>query len=253
MTTHNIFEQIEQHFSSVVRQDSELGKELWEALIRMHPADIGTFLANLNKDQFSRLFLTFPIHIKSEIFHYLSDTQRAFALQILDDQERATTLSSMSMDEFTDLVDFVSEKELRHYFKLIKKKDREKVVSLMKFSAESAGGVMDINVITLPKDQTVSKAVQLLQKLQPSKEIHDVIYVIGGDQKLVGYINLEDLVTKSPNTPISDIVNKNEYVANVDEDREEVAQKMLHYHLTTVPVVSRDGVLLGVIPSETRA
>ena len=93
----------------------------------------------------------------------------------------------------------------------------------------------------------------LLQKLQPKKELHDVIYVTDNNNKLMGHINLEDLVMHSPKTQLSSFIKQNEYVAHADEDQELVAQKMLHYHLTTVPVVSKEDQFLGVIPSETLA
>ncbi len=85
------------------------------------------------------------------------------------------------------------------------------------------------------------------------KELHDVIYVTDNENKLVGHINLEDLVMHSPKTQLATIVKRNEYVAHAHEDQELVAQKMLHYHLTTVPVVSKEDQFLGVIPSETLA
>ncbi|MBT4855636.1 magnesium transporter [bacterium] len=253
MNPEKIFEQIERHFDSVVLQDSELGKELWRALTSLHPADIAAYMSNVSKDQFVRLYATFPQPLQIEIFHYLSDSYKAYTLSVVEDKLKAKILESMSLDEFTDLVGLVDKEELAHYFKLMRKKDRNLVISLMKFGPDSAGGVMDINVISLSNDLTVSKSIVLLQKLQPKKELHDVIYVTDNNNKLMGHINLEDLVMHSPKTQLSSFIKQNEYVAHADEDQELVAQKMLHYHLTTVPVVSKEDQFLGVIPSETLA
>src|SRR3990167_9177889 len=253
MNPEKIFEQIDKHFDSVVKQDSEFGQELWHALVHLHPADIAAFLSNISKEKFTLLYATFSEQLQVEIFHYLSDSYKAYTLSAVEDKLKAKILESMSLDEFTDLIDLVEKDELAHYFKLMHKKDREKVISLMKFGPDSAGGVMDINVISLSKDLTISKAIVLLQKLQPKKELHDVIYVTDDDDKLVGHINLEDLVMHSPKTQLVSIIKSNEYVAHVDEDQELVAQKMLHYHLTTIPVISKEDQFLGVISSETLA
>ncbi|HJM68410.1 MAG TPA: magnesium transporter [Candidatus Babeliales bacterium] len=253
MNPEMIFEQIDKHFASVVQQDSELGKELWRALASLHPADIAAFLSDISKERFTLLYATFPQRLQIDTFHYLSDSYKAYTLSEVDDKLKAKILESMSLDEFTDLIDLVDKDDLAHCFKLMRKKDREMVISLMKFGPDSAGGVMDINVISLSKDLTISKAIILLQKLQPKKELHDVIYVTDNENKLVGHINLEDLVMHSPKTQLATIVKRNEYVAHAHEDQELVAQKMLHYHLTTVPVVSKEDQFLGVIPSETLA
>lgn len=253
MNPNKIFEQIEKHFDTVINQDSALGEELWQALVHLHPADIAKMCSELHTERAMALYKTFPETLKLEVFHYASDNKKAVFLAEVDERLRTKILESMSVDEFTDLIDHVDKDELKSYFKLMRKKDREKIVTLMKFGPETAGGVMDINVVNLTGDMTVSKSTQVLQKLQPQKELHDVIYITDNNNKLVGHINLEDLVLQSPRTKLASIMKRNEYVAHADEDRETVAQKMLHYHLTTVPVVGQTEQFLGVIPSDTLA
>jgi magnesium transporter len=121
----------------------------------------------------------------------------------------------------------------------------------MQFDPESAGGIMNTNVVTLMQDFTVGRSVQILQRLQPKRELHREIYVTDRTNELMGHINLEDLVLKHPQTRLSSILRKNELVVKVDEDREEIAHKMVHYQLMTVPVVEANNIFLGVIPSDT--
>jgi len=61
------------------------------------------------------------------------------------------------------------------------------------------------------------------------------------------------LVFNKPNVRISSFMDKNELVARADEDRETIAKAMVHYGLTTVPVVGDDGIFLGVISGDTLA
>jgi magnesium transporter len=121
----------------------------------------------------------------------------------------------------------------------------------MRFDPESAGGIMNTDVLTLMQDFTVEKSIQILQRLQPRRELHHSIYVTNQDNELVGHINLEDLLLKNPKTRLSSFLRKNELVVGVDEDRESVAHKMVHYKLMTAPVVGTGNIFLGIIPSET--
>ena len=57
---------------------------------------------------------------------------------------------------------------------------------------------MNTDVISLMDDLTIEKSIQILQRLQPSKELHQRIYVTNQANQLVGHINLEDLVLKNP-------------------------------------------------------
>ena len=135
--------------------------------------------------------------------------------------------------------------------KLLTKSARAKVLSLMKFHPQSAGGIMDTEVLSLMQDFTVEKSINILRRLSPHQEIYRQIYVTDAHHRLVGHINLEDLVLQSPKNRIADFSRENELIIQVDEDQEAVARKMRHYNLMIVPVVSQENYFLGIIPSET--
>jgi magnesium transporter len=251
MDTQKIFAQVLENFDSVIAQDSSLGSALWNNFVLVHPADIAQFLGNVEKEKARDLFTVLDSELKLSVFYYLSDSMKVFCLSFLGDKDREYLLGSLSIDELTDFFDELSDDELKKYLKLLHKKDREKVLSLMQFNPESAGGIMDTDVLTLMQEFTVEKSIQILQRLQPNRELHREIYVTTQDNELVGHINLEDLVLKHPKTRLTSILHKNELVVQVHEDREAIAHKMVHYQLMTVPVVGDNNIFLGIIPSET--
>src|SRR4029077_10754122 len=164
----------------------------------------------------------------------------------LDEQDRNYIITHLSIDDLTDFLDELSDEDLEKYLKLLHKKDQRRVLSLLQFNPESAGGIMATSVLTLMQDFTVEKSIQILQRLQPSRELHQQIYVISQNNELMGHINLEDLVLKHPKTQLRSILRPNILVINVNEDREKVAQQMMHYEASNVPVVNDDHVFLGV-------
>ena len=68
----------------------------------------------------------------------------------------------------------------------------------MQFDPESAGGIMDTEVIVLMQDFTVEKAIQVLQRLQPNRDIYQQLYITDREHRLVGFIKLEDLALRQP-------------------------------------------------------
>lgn len=251
MDNHKTLDQIADNMETVIKQDSPLGIFLWQEFLKLHPADSAQFLSSLEKDKAQQLFIKLPITLKEPVFSYLSYSMKVFCLSFLDDHERSQLLSSLPLDELTDFFDELSDEELKKYVKLLHKKEREKVLSLMRFDPESAGGIMDTDVITLMQDFTIEKSIQMLQRLQPSIELHQNIYVTDQKNQLVGHINLEDLVLQHPKTRLASILRKNDLVVNVNEDQESIAHSMVHYNLMTVPVVGESNLFLGVIPSDT--
>lgn len=249
MISPKIFNQIENNIDTIVKKDSALGIDLWNELLKIHPADLATFFTNISKEDFKSLFNELPDKLKMGVFDYLSDSMKAFSLSFV--KEKGLLLESISIEELTDLFDYLSDDEFKDYFELLHKKDRENVLSLMKFSPESAGGIMDPYVVSLREYFTVEQSIHILQSVRPNKDLHQQIYVTDKENKLVGHIRLEDLVLKSPKTKLSTILRPNELVVPVDEDQEAIAKKMVHYSLMTVPVVGDNDVFLGVIPSVT--
>ncbi|CDK30645.1 magnesium transporter [Candidatus Babela massiliensis] len=250
MSIKQTFNDILDNIDDVIAQSSDLGVSLWQDFLDIHPADIAQFLSDINQDKAKVLFLAIPKKLKFEVFSYLSEYTKKLLLSTVPDTERSALLSSLPLDELTDLLDYLSDEELKNYLKLLHKKDREKVVSLMQFESESAGGIMHTDVLTLMQDLTIEKSINILQRLQPKKELHRVIYVTTRENELVGYINLEDLVLRKPVTKLDSIVKEAELIVNVHEDQEKVAQDMSRYKLTIAPVVSDNNIFLGIIDSD---
>src|SRR3989339_842051 len=172
-------------------------------------------------------------------------------LSNLSSVDKSALLKNSHADEITDLFDILSDEELQGCLEVLHQKERQQVLSLMKFAPDTAGGIMNVDVITFMQDFTVAKSITLLQRLRPRRDLHRNIYVTDAHNKLVGVIKLEDLVLKSPETRLSSILRQVPFIANVDQNQEEIANKMAHYRAMIAPVVNDQNFLLGVITGET--
>ena len=251
MDAEHILQEIKENIQAVIHEDHAIGKALWQEFIKLHPADISNFFADIDREQFHILFERLPKHVRLQVFEEFSDVMKIESLSFMSEQEQAEALNGLPADELTDLFDLFSDQELKENLNLLHKKARQQVISLMKFHPESAGGIMETEVLTLREDFTVEKSVKLLQRLQLSKDIYQQIYVTDEHHRLLGYIRLEDLVLHRPTTRIGSLMKQNDFIARADEDREQIASKMVHYDLMTVPVVADNNHFLGVIPTAT--
>ncbi len=251
MDIQKLLSEIREQFDEFIKSSSPLGQSLWDTFIQVHPADMVDFLTNFDRDQIKQIILRLPKDLRVELFAQLSDSLKVFCLSVLNDADQAELLDSLPVDDLTDLFDHFEDEELKHYLSLLNKRVRQNVLSLLKFDPESAGGIMDSDVIALNADYTVEKTISILQRVRPKREMHQKLYVVDGAHRLVGHINLEDLVLQNPKERIGAFMEKNELLVRVDQDREKVVQDMMHYSLMTAPVVDDENHFLGVIPSET--
>ena len=194
MGTKKLTDLIVKHINEVISLESDLGRSLWQSLLEMHPADSAKILTYISDEQLALLFVKFSQSKQLTLFEELHDSYKEKILLFLNDEQKAFILRQSSVDDLTDLFDELPNKELKKCLDILNKKDRQKVLSLLKFPPDSAGGIMTLDFVTLIQDMTVGKAIFLLQRIRPNIDLHRQIYVTDQDNKLVGYINLEDLV-----------------------------------------------------------
>ena len=248
---YTVLQRVSQNIEEVILRKTDLGIALWELLIQEHPADIAQFIISIPQHQATELFLPFDKNLKLEIFGYLPEFARAELITGLPIQDKQFILTQTHADDISDMFAYLSDAELKQCLNLLNKQDQKRVLDLSKFPPETACGIMTIDVLKLIKDFTVAKSIELLQRLQPNKDLHQTIYVTDSDAHLVGYIQLQDLVLKSPETRLESILEEVPYVALSHEDQKVVAKNMVHYQMMSVPVVDEREQLLGVITSDT--
>ncbi|MBD3273655.1 magnesium transporter [Candidatus Dependentiae bacterium] len=246
-----VFFQIENNIDEVIKEKSSLGKDLFKLLIKQHAADIALFFnRRIKNSKALQLFNKLPKELQFKVFEDLSESRRISILKHLSSQDTAFILKNISGDSFAELFEFLPDQDLKKYLKLLQKKQRNNIISRLSFNPDSAGRIMHSNVLSLEKDLTVKKAISILQRSGQKKELLQTIYVTDPDDKLVGNINLGDLVLNKPDVLLKNILHKNVLVLNVDTDQEEVAQLIHHYSLMSAPVVDKDNHFLGVITAE---
>jgi magnesium transporter len=242
--------QIENNIDAVIAQETTLGSDLWQILLAQHYADVAMLISKLHTSRQLALFKKLPKELAIKVFRKLPQVLQAELLILLELETAASLLKNMPSDELTDLFDYLSDEDLEKYLRLLQAKQRSQILSLLSFNPRSAGGRMNSDVITLQKDFTVRKSVELLQRLGPTKTFEQRMYVTNKDNVLVGYVTLDRLVVSKPETPLAQITNPNELVVSVDEDQEDVANQMHHYGLLYVPVVDKHNHFLGVITAD---
>lgn len=249
MKNQKLFRQIRQYFSEIISQDTERGIELKHKLEKLHPADAAYLLSFLDFDESKKLFLSLSPLNRLALFKELSDSRKVIYLSFLDVQSLHDLLEKLSVDELTEFFDELSDEELKRYLNLLQKKERDHILSVLKLEQDSVGRHMDVNVISLSQDFTVEQSIQILRRLQPDQDLYRRIYITDGDQRLIGYIFLEDLVLKQSGVTLASIARTTEFDVLVSDDQESVAHKMMHYNVTNAPVVDEKKRFLGVIPA----
>ena len=121
-------------------------------------------------------------------------------------------------------------------------------MTLLGFNAASAGGIMGVDFLTVPDEATVEEAlrrIRLAESVQPEALL--TVHAVDDAERLLGTVSVIELLHAEPETPLSDIMDADPVRVNPDTDVVDVTILMADYNLMTVPVVSTDNQLLGLI------
>ncbi|MEL6358510.1 MAG: magnesium transporter, partial [Bacteroidota bacterium] len=141
----------------------------------------------------------------------------------------------------------IGDKEQIRLFPYLPKSVREDVITLSAYPSETAGSIMSTDFATVIGDMTVKQAIQKLREDSPSKKMIYYIYVVDKDMQMIGFVSLKDLIMATPNKRVASLLHENFVHANVNDDREAVAQQVEKYDLVAIPILNEENQLVGIV------
>ena len=167
-------------------------------------------------------------------------------------QELGHLIEEMDMDDAADVVGLLDDIHANEVLDELKGEDREGIANLLKYDHESAGGIMNPQVMAIKKEITVAQASAAIKTISKRKDIEEfyVIYVVDEYNHLIGSVTLPQLFLADRNVHIKDIMDPDVIAVNVDTDQEKVARVAKEYDLVSVPVIDKHLRLVGRITSD---
>ncbi len=221
--------------------------EIIMLLSALHPADIADLIDALEEEKKKRLFGLLDIQTASDVLSEIDEISRELILEDLPHERLKGILSDMESDDVTDLIGELPEEKAQEILKQIDKEDSDEVKKLLKYSDDTAGGIMQTELVSVIQDLNVQDAIDRIRILaEEVKSFHNV-YVTTEDNRLVGVVSLRSLVLAKKGTRISQIMNANPVSVTINVDQEEVADIFKRYDFISLPVVDHKDRLVGQI------
>ena len=228
----------------------ETGQSVYvEALLDpLHPADIAHLIELIDSRQRRDLLSVWKGGMDGDVLSELDEKLREEVIESLAPDEFADAVRELETDDVVDLVEYLDEEQQEAALDALDAGDRVAVEQALSYPEESAGRHMQSELVRAPDHWTVGEAIDFLRS--DDVDLPDQFYhVILVDPRLkaVGYVTLGRLLSSRRDVPLSDIVEDTFRTFHVNQDVEEVAQAINHYHMITAPVVDDDDRIVGVI------
>lgn len=227
--------------------DGSREEELGRLLIDLHPADIAEVLESLDQDYKIRIISLLDSERASEVLLEMPETSRSQVMDPMSVERLSEIVSEMDSDDAADIVADLSEDNAAAVLSNIEPEDSAEVRQLLLYDEDTAGGIMQLELISGLENQNVAEAVEKIRSLE--EEVEDLSYVFVVDRAgiLRGEVSLKTLLLAQKDVLLKDLMTPSELVVRVHEDQEEVAQDFQKYDVRSAPVVDEQGKLLGRI------
>lgn len=235
----------------MLSEDDDLGmKEFCEVLF---PAVSAEILAELKAAEAWRVLSKCGLERQAEIVGYLP---LPFQVELVDEMDRKSLsllIEEMAADDRVDLLECLDPDHVEKILPLVAQAERADIRKLLSYPEGSAGSIMTTEYASLPQNITVQEAFQKLRLQAPDRETIYYIYILDQQRRLLGFISMRKLILAKPTQLLSDIMARDVISVRVDDDQEEVAQRINDYGFIAIPVVDGESRLVGIITYDDAA
>jgi magnesium transporter len=226
------------------RGDSDRLRDLLGAL---HPADIADLMGFLSAGAREELLPHLAPDALAEILSELDTDIREELLEAVAPATLAKALEELDSDDAADVVDDLEDDKRAQVLAAMPEMDRAAIETSLAYGDETAGRLMQREVVAAPQFWTVGQTIDQFRKdADDLPELFFDIYVVDPSYKPVGAVPVSNLLRSKRDVPLAQIMEPATEIP-VDMDQEEVAYIFDKYHLISAPVVEPGGRLVGQI------
>ncbi|WP_282919368.1 magnesium transporter [Levyella massiliensis] len=221
-------------------------REMEKLFEKQEPIDIAHALEDATDDETTHFLSLVSDEHLANILEDAEPKERNRLVELLGNHRLLFIFPFMEKD---DIVDILGEMEIgrqKSLMNLMKTEDRRIITDLLHYPPESAGGIMTTQYLALRNTMTVEEGFNTIRKIGPRTEQIETIYIVDDKKKLMGYVDLRDLLSASAGDLIAQYVETNVISVAPEADQEVAARLVSKYDLNSIPVVS-NGIILGII------
>ena len=234
-------------------------ERLTRALDSGAASQVRNLLGNLHSAEIADLLESVP-HGPREIFWELTDPDDHGEILVqVNDEVRAGLIDEMETgaliaatedldaDDLADLIKDLPGAVTREVLRAMDKQNRERLVAVLHYPEDTAGGLMNLDMVTVRADVTLDVILRYLRLHINIPDTTDSLFVVDRDDNFKGLLSLSALLTNDPDMLVAEVMNSDIAGIPADMPDTEVARMFENHNLVSAPVLGKQGQLIGRI------
>lgn len=217
------------------------------ALARENEADIAEFLEELPQDRVLLAFRTLPKEVAAEVFSDLPPETQQVIITAATDQEVTALVEELYVDDAVDMLEELPANVVKRVLKNASPDTRKLINQFLNYPDSSVGSIMTAEFTDLKQGMTVAQAIDHIRRTGENSESVYTCYVTDAGRRLEGVLTIKELLLARDEQHIADIMETEVITAETTEDQEEAVARMMKYDFISLPVVDKEGRLVGIV------
>lgn len=214
---------------------------------RINGADFPSIFEAVDDKDMIIIFRLLNKEEAAEIFAELDADLQEKLINSFSDKELKYVVDNLFMDDTVDMIEEMPSNVVKRILKNVDEKDRKIINEILNYPDDCAGSIMTTEFIDLKENMTVSQAFDKIKKIGLKKETVYNCYVLDKNRKLLGVIDIKDLLIADRDEIIKDLMDENIVTVNTLDDKEDVANVLAKYDYVALPVVDKEKRLVGIV------
>lgn len=233
---------------SLLREQLGTGMRSAQMLIgSLHPAELARLLESLPLRERAVIWEMVDPENEGDVLVELADEVRDGLIAGMPAEELMVAIEGLELDDLADLVADLPEALNQEVLRSLDHQDRERLHAVLSYDEDSAGGLMNVDIITVRPDVTLDVVLRYLKARGDIPDGTDTIYVVNRDNEYFGSLYLSRLLTLPPSQFVAEAMSNDIQPIPAHTPSEEVVWEFENRDLLSAPVVDADNLLVGRI------
>ncbi len=224
--------------------DNETARAMVEPL---HPADVADLIELAAGDEREGLVAALAEIVDADVYAELNEHVRETLIDEMDAAQVADLAGQLDTDDAVAIIEDLDRDEQQAVLSAMEPDDRAAVEEALTYPEETAGRLMQRDLIAVPEHWTVGQVIDYLRKGDDLADDFWEVFVVSPIHHPVGTCKLSTILRSPRSIKVSDIMAEEQTLIPVDMDQEEVSLRFQKYALISAAVVDPSGRLVGMI------
>lgn len=218
-----------------------------DILSTINASEVIVLFEHIDKKEVPVIFRLLPKDTAAEAFMEMDHDFQELLIKSFSDSELKAVLDELYANDTADIIEEMPANVVERILNQVDPAIRKDINQLLQYPENSAGSIMTTEYVSLRLGMTVGEAINHIRNTGIDKKSFYACYVTK-NRKLIGRISVKDLLlAKDDSVIIDDLMKTNVISVNTLDDKEEVAKLLSQYNYYALPVVDRDGRMVGII------